>query len=514
MASGVKRILLSPASPSLQSANKRMAVFPSPQRLAGGPKSPTCSTPKGLGSVFTATVKKRFAQSDEMPSRSRKKLFDFPQVDIPLTTNQVIDSSPLMSQCIPCTPSCATPNEASSLDVEDEREHESASLERKPLSNISNGQKLDNSCRVPLIVENDTPLTTDELLLYALMITLFPTETFSKKHSVEKYERAVKGIHRINGVHYSSESVRNYFYRVRRNEVKGVGKSKGVCRWNYFKECICKLAQLEARALGLLLKGEVLEEIAKVSLIQNLNSRCAETISHKSKEGKSDCSQIQTAVDNLVRAAQADRFQLNEAKCKELQICFARSKRSFPPVVINNKNIEVVKSAKLLGLLISDDLKWNAHVAEIVKKVASRLYLLRQLKRAGLDPLELVCFYTTCIRPVAEYACETFHNSLPIYLSDELERLQKRAFRIIYPTLSYSEARVALGLPLLSARREELTTRLFDKILQDPNHRLHHLLPPKNECQVTLRTKRTFNVPLCKTNRFKRSFLMANSSRS
>ena len=229
---------------------------------------------------------------------------------------------------------------------------------------------------------------------------------------------------------------------------------------------------------------------------------------------KSDCSQIQTAVDNLVRAAQADRFQLNEAKCKELQICFARSKRSFPPVVINNKNIEVVKSAKLLGLLISDDLKWNAHVAEIVKKVASRLYLLRQLKRAGLDPLELICFYTTCIRPVAEYACETFHNSLPIYLPDELERLQKRAFRIIYPTLSYSEARVALGLPLLSARREELTTRLFDKILQDPNHRLHHLLPPKNECQVTLRTKRTFNVPLCKTNRFKRSFLMANSSRS
>ena len=38
---------------------------------------------------------------------------------------------------------------------------------------------------------------------------------------------------------------------------------------------------------------------------------------------KSDCSQIQTAVDNLVRAAQADWFQLNEAKCKELQICFA-----------------------------------------------------------------------------------------------------------------------------------------------------------------------------------------------
>ena len=106
---------------------------------------------------------------------------------------------------------------------------------------------------------------------------------------------------------------------------------------------------------------------------------------------KSECSQIQTALDNLIRAVQADRFQLNEEKCKELQICFARSKPLFPPVFINNKNTEVVKSAKLLGLFISDDLKWNANVAEIVKKVASRLYLLRQLKRAGLDPHERVC---------------------------------------------------------------------------------------------------------------------------
>ena len=297
MASGAKRILLSPGSPSLQSANKRMTVFPSPQRVASGPKSPSCSTATRLGNVSSAT--KRYAQSDEKPSRSRKKLFDFPRVDIPLITNQLIDTSPPVSH-IPCTPSCATPNEASSLYVDDRREHEAVSLERKPLSNISNGHKLD-SCRVPLLVENDTPLTTDELLLYALMITSFPTETFSKKHSVEKYERVVEGIHRVNDVHYSSQSVSNYFYRVRRNEVRGVGKSKGVCRWNYFKECVYKFVQLEARTLGSLLKGEVLQE--KVSLIGNLNSCCAETVSNKSKEKKPD-----------EKEALAQLLQVNEAR--------------------------------------------------------------------------------------------------------------------------------------------------------------------------------------------------------
>ena len=89
MASGAKRILLSPASPRLQSANKRMAVFTSPQRVAGEPKLPSCSTPTGLGNVSSAAVKKRFAQSDEKPSRSRKRLFDFPRADIPLTARVV-----------------------------------------------------------------------------------------------------------------------------------------------------------------------------------------------------------------------------------------------------------------------------------------------------------------------------------------------------------------------------------------------------------------------------------------
>ena len=45
----------------------------------------------------------------------------------------------------------------------------------------------------------------------------------------------------------------------------------------------------------------------------------------------------------------------------------------------------------------------------------------------------------TCIRPVTEYACQVFHDSLPQYLSDELGKRQKRALRIIFPDLHYKE---------------------------------------------------------------------------
>ena len=101
--------------------------------------------------------------------------------------------------------------------------------------------------------------------------------------------------------------------------------------------------------------------------------------------------------------AQADGFQLNETKCKELRFNFSSHPAQFEPIIINNKKIEVVRSAKVLDMKISSDLKWNEHIQYICKKVASRLYLLRQLKRAQLPAKDLFLFYITCIRSIVEY---------------------------------------------------------------------------------------------------------------
>jgi len=68
----------------------------------------------------------------------------------------------------------------------------------------------------------------------------------------------------------------------------------------------------------------------------------------------------------------------------------------------------------------------------------------------------MLLFYIACIRPVLEYACPVFHHSLLQYLSDEMERLQKRALPVILPYLSYAEALVALDITSLYERREAL----------------------------------------------------------
>ena len=129
----------------------------------------------------------------------------------------------------------------------------------------------------------------------------------------------------------------------------------------------------------------------------------------------------------------------SKSKFKELRI-------SVDYITTNDNHIEVVSSAKLLGVVASDNLRWNAHVESICKKAATRLYFLKQLKCAKVPPKDMLLFYTTCIRPVLEYACPVFHHSLPQYLSNEMERLQKRALRIIQPDLSYAEAQIALDI--------------------------------------------------------------------
>ena len=96
------------------------------------------------------------------------------------------------------------------------------------------------------------------------------------------------------------------------------------------------------------------------------------TISEVITKGQESC--IQQMVDDLAIQAWDDGFQLNERKCKELRISFAKNEPEFDPIWVNRQTLETVNSVKLLGLHISSDLKWNVHVSDLVRKVSTRLY--------------------------------------------------------------------------------------------------------------------------------------------
>ena len=51
-----------------------------------------------------------------------------------------------------------------------------------------------------------------------------------------------------------------------------------------------------------------------------------------------------------------------------------------------------------------------------------RLHILRVLKRSEVPPADLLKVYFALIRSVLEYCCPVWHNTLPVKLSDSIER--------------------------------------------------------------------------------------------
>ena len=96
-------------------------------------------------------------------------------------------------------------------------------------------------------------------------------------------------------------------------------------------------------------------------------------------------SSLQEVTDSIVDWSRGNKFQLNPAKCKEFVVSFKRNQSNFPRISINGSQIERFEKLSILGSSITRDLKWNDLVDKIVDKASKRIYLLKQLKRFGLN---------------------------------------------------------------------------------------------------------------------------------
>ena len=70
---------------------------------------------------------------------------------------------------------------------------------------------------------------------------------------------------------------------------------------------------------------------------------------------------------------------------------------------------------------------WAAHVGAVVNKCNQRLFFFSQLKHSDVQHTGLLALYKSIIEPVLEYASPVWFSSLPSYLMNNLERIQKRA---------------------------------------------------------------------------------------
>ncbi len=219
------------------------------------------------------------------------------------------------------------------------------------------------------------------------------------------------------------------------------------------------------------------------------------------KVSKSD--NMQQAANQTSSWSKENDLGVNETKTKEMLVFFGNDP-DIPLLEINGQEIERVTQTKLLGVIISSNLKWDAHVQYIHSKAGKRLYYLRELKRSGLSQTDLIRVYLSLVRSICEYACQVWSTGLSKETSNYLETVQRRAFRIVLPKEHYADACEQLQIPTLKERRDRLCKSLFESMC-NPDHRLNYLLPEKRS--VRTRSSLLYELPKCRTERYKNSFI-------
>ena len=115
---------------------------------------------------------------------------------------------------------------------------------------------------------------------------------------------------------------------------------------------------------------------------------------------------------------------------------------------------------------------------------------------------EIVNVHCTLIRPIVECASVVFSN-LPTYLSKLIENIQKRALKIIWPDVTYTEALHNARLISLSERRSDACVKFVTgKSEGNALFPLVYNRVVKSTAQYALRSKKANYPRFVRTDRF------------
>jgi hypothetical protein len=122
---------------------------------------------------------------------------------------------------------------------------------------------------------------------------------------------------------------------------------------------------------------------------------------------------------------------------------------------------------------------------------------------------DLLYYYQSVVRPVAEYACVVWHTSLTKGQTKQLENIQRRAIKIIFGNDSAAASNALSSLLPLSERRELLTKQFFKSLL-DPSSCLHDIIPAKRDVNTISKLRQTKQYPSAKarTEHYKNSTII------
>ena len=121
---------------------------------------------------------------------------------------------------------------------------------------------------------------------------------------------------------------------------------------------------------------------------------------------------------------------INPDKTKSMIFSVKCQKPLHPQLKYDNKAIESVSNHKHLGVTLSSNLSWRAHVFNIYERASKRLNYFKGLKfRINREALNQL--YKALIRPVLEYAADVIWDNCSLSECDLIESVQYESARVV-----------------------------------------------------------------------------------
>ena len=184
--------------------------------------------------------------------------------------------------------------------------------------------------------------------------------------------------------------------------------------------------------------------------------------------GTDDSNVLQQDLDILMVWESRWDMEFKPPKCQVVRVTTSRKSVHFS-YKLHGHVLEVVTSARYLGVDISSGLFWNSHIDNITAKSNRTLgFIKRNIKTKNRKIRETA--YNTFVRPTLEYAAPIWdpHTKRNVL---QLEKVQRRAARWTTSNFDYRSSVTALlqelGWRTLEKRRADARLCLFYKIVYD-----------------------------------------------
>ena len=176
--------------------------------------------------------------------------------------------------------------------------------------------------------------------------------------------------------------------------------------------------------------------------------------------------------NNLIKVekfSEKNKMKINESKSK-IMIFNTSKNYDFPPEFSfsNGEFLEVLESTRLLGVVLSSDLRWAANTNAVYTNAMCKMWLLRRMKILKLEKNIICDYYLKEIRVLAEQGVAVWNSGLTKGQVKDLEKIQKVALRIILGDDygSYDVACKFFNLQPLNERRLQLCTNFALKLFK------------------------------------------------